>query len=161
MKLSVIYQYGNIETVKCIIEQLTDDAELVIYAKKTTNKLKAVAAGNVRIVRKKDVVSEANGDFVSFILADDEITDCYVESLLEAITEDADYIPIRWKDVCWHDFTFSGCNPLPYIFTNVYRKNIKITINGCLIDKEELKKYQSGKPLEKVTYKHYWRFDYE
>ncbi|MDE7089979.1 MAG: hypothetical protein K2O54_07660, partial [Prevotella sp.] len=124
MKLSIIYQYGNIDMAKKIIKQLTDETELVIYAKKTTNELKALAAGNVRIVRKKDVVSEAKGDFVSFILAYDYVYDCYVKSLLDAITDDVDYIPIKWKYAHWHGFTFTGDHPIPYLFTNAYKRNL-------------------------------------
>lgn len=154
MKLSVIYQYGNIEMAKKIIKQLTDDAELVIYAKKITNELKAVAAGNVRIVRKKNVVSEAKGDFVSFILAYDYVYDCYVKSLLDAITDDVDYIPIKWKYAHWHEFAFTGDYPIPYLFANAYKRNLNIGVNGFKINRKQLSKCVRGKPIDKIIYDH-------
>lgn len=167
MKLSVIYEYSNdIKPLKSLIAQLTKNTELIIIAAKAIKEIEALNADNVKIVKSsrqetayKTALSKAQGGFVSFIYSKDKITSNYIECILNALTEDADYIPLKWIFADWHGYKFTGNFASQYFFGNIYKSEIakKMIIFSDIraIDNTLLEKYISGAPVTDIIYEHY------
>lgn len=167
MRLSVIYEYSSdIELLKSLIAQLTENTELIIIVAKAIKEIEALNAGNVKIVKSsrqetsyKTALSKANGEFVSFVSAKDKITNNYIECILNSLTEDADYIPLKWIFADWHGFKFTGSFGSQYFFGNIYKINLAKQID-CSSKSKEInnilfEEYISGAPVADIIYKHY------
>lgn len=167
MRLSVICEYSNnIELIKNLIAQLKDNAEILVIVTKAIKELETLKADNVKIIRSsrqetmyKAALSKAQGEFVSFICAGDEVTDNYIESVLNTLTDDADYIPFKWEFADWHSFKFTGYLSAEYLFGNIYKIGLAKKLDYFSENKETnnkiLRKYAVGAPVTDVIYKHY------
>ena len=90
----------------------------------------------------------------------DEVTPDFIKSILAAIDETkADYFPLKWRFMNWHQYVFVGCEAIPLIFTNIYKKDVALKIKqksninnltAALCERE------CGKAIDKVIYMH-WR----
>lgn len=168
MKLSVIIQYSdNINTIKEVISQLTDETELIITAAKMSKELKELETDNITVVKsgaepenvRKTALSKAAGEFVSFIYANDKISENYIKSILNAITDKADYIPVKWQFINWHGYAFCGYYSPCCFFANVYKKELAARLNALKSAeayRSLLNKHIRAEPVEKIIYKH-WR----
>lgn len=114
MKLSIIIPYYNKEKyigelLDCLKPQLNDDVEVIIVddgSKKSLGSIISELPKNIFIIRKKNggVSSARNmgldnslGDYVSFIDADDLVSDTYVRDILDRIP--FDYLEMSWKSL--------------------------------------------------------------
>lgn len=167
MRLSVICEYSNnIEFVKQLISQLKENTEILVIVTKAIKELETLKADNVKIVKNsrqetmyKAALSKAQGEFVSFICAGDKVTDNYIESALNALTDNADYIPFKWEFADWHSFKFAGCLSARYLFGNIYKigfaKKLDYFSENKEANNEILRKHTGGAPVTDVIYKHY------
>lgn len=167
MKLSVVYQYSNdIESLRAVTEQLTDETELIVLAVKAEKQLKQLQNDNhdnieiIKSSRLKTALSKAQGDYVSFICEGDKVADDYIESILKTVTGNEDYIPVKWEFVNWHGFKFTGCGLGWHLFANVYKKDLAkkfdLSPNGNDVNLELLSGCICGRADENIIYKH-WR----
>lgn len=167
MRLSVIYEYSNnLELVKRLILQLEENTELIIVVTKVNKKLETLKTDNVKIIKSsrqdrmyKIALSKAQGEFVGFICAGDDVTSNYIENVLNVLREDADYIPFKWEFTDWHRFKFTGCFSARYLFGNIYKKILAEKLDYFSEDEESnnilLRKHTGGAPVTNVIYKHY------
>lgn len=170
LKLSIIYQHkdsANRETIDSIIAQMTDDCELIIATQSKGSlfsKYKMAAEGKkVRAVKQeankpldfKNALKVAQGEYIAFVFEDDGVDANYVETILKRIEGgDADYYPIKWRFVNWHNFTFNGNVPIAHHFANIYKTDVakKIKEDGTIKGVEKLK---SGAPINTIIYLHW------
>lgn len=142
MQLSIIYEYGNINTVQELLKQMTNDVELIISTSRETRQLKelikkaAESEQNKQIAvikhsvktscaeYRKQAVMGAKGDYVAFVLSNDSVTSDYTEGLLKAVSEGGEYIPVLWELSDWHNTVFTGSNNLWAIFANCISINL-------------------------------------
>lgn len=167
MRLSVICEYSNnIEFVKQLISQLRENTELIVIVTKAIKELEILKADNMKIIKSsrqetmyKAALSKAQGEFVSFICAGDEVIGNYIESVLNALTDEVDYIPFKWEFADWHSFKFTGCFSAKYLFGNIYKIDLAKKLDYFSENKETnnkiLRKYTVGAPVTDVIYKHY------
>lgn len=169
MQLSIIYEYGNIDTVKELTTQLVDGVELLISTNRESKKLKEFVeehADKIKIIKhspksniaehRRHSVRKAEGVYLVFICADDKVTSNYVETLLTLFTENetADYYPIKWEFSSWHKQLFNGCNVFNVIFGNCYKKDFAAKLN-FENDNDIMSVAIQGKTISEKIYEHW------
>lgn len=110
MKLSIIIPCYNAEPyihelLDCLDKQMTEDIQVIVIDDGSKKEFKTKykwcqvvrqANGGASAARNKGL-DLAEGEYVSFIDADDLVADNYISKILETIVEDPDYIYLSWR----------------------------------------------------------------
>jgi len=112
MKLSIIIPYYNAEDyigelLTTLEHQMTDDVEIIVVDDGSKTPIPPIYS-KTKIIRKENGgaasarnrgLDEAKGKYVSFIDADDMVSEDYIEKLLEKINEGFDVCEFSWKTI--------------------------------------------------------------
>lgn len=173
MKLSIIIPYYNTFTLTCrvvqgLIEQLTDDVEVIVVDDGCNETQLDMFEYEVRVIHLKENkgvsharnigIKEAKGKYIAFIDSDDMVTMDYVSQLLKLIDNiQDDIIVFNWLDISNNVVVRKPNNPS--VWKAIYRKDIIPLFDETLRVREdyffnqELDKRKSSKfYLDRVLY---------
>lgn len=142
MKLSIIIPAYNAEPylselLNCLAKQVTPEVEVVVVDD-GSRKLVKTSHSFVKVIRKKNGgcasarnvgIENTTGEYISFIDADDIVSDQFVQSVLHTITTRPDVIELSWKSLSTqgtqHDYKLNSINDHlknPSVCTRVFRR---------------------------------------
>lgn len=174
MKLTIIIPAYNAykfleDLVPNLAKQLTEDTELIIMDDGSTDELKSTAMpmvhhldGNYGVSAARNAgVRIANGEYIAFVDADDQVSDDFVSNILEAIYEDKSSHDIYWFKASCEDSI--GHYHVAPVWAKIYKKNIfkdvsfdeTLKVGGDIRFVEETKSY-SCKKIDKTIYHYRW-----
>ena len=144
MKLSIIIPYYNAkqytdELLKVLAPQITPEVEVLLIDDGSTEPFKSRYKW-LKVTRQKNKggagakntgMDKAQGDYITFVDADDMIPEYYIERLLEKIdATDADVIDFSWKslstDGTQHNYKLNNDNDRlknPSVCTRAFKRS--------------------------------------
>lgn len=142
MKLSIIIPAYNAEPyltelLDCLDKQINNDTEVVVVDDGSKKPVKT-SHGFVKVIRKKNGgcasarnvgIENTTGEYISFIDADDIVSDHFIQSVLHTITTRPDVIELSWKSLSTqgtqHDYKLNSINDHlrnPSVCTRVFKR---------------------------------------